>query len=209
MENKVTTETVKVFKCLHTNCEFNTTSSANFLHHFSSHIDRKIEFKYYDSEEIKKCHIIENKFMCTICYEIFTNSRSALKAHYIKVHGFKEKVEVNTLDESSSHNESDMKTTPIHIPDSDNCCSINSEDTEKCKKSKKSKLKKTSSLDLILYQILLILATKGGDVIQRWYTVKTCEICKQTFKNSKTLSKHIKVVHHKIKSFICKLNFFL
>lgn len=40
---------------------------------------------------------------------------------------------------------------------------------------------------------------------QRWYSQKTCEICQHNFANSKTLSKHIKQVHNKIKPFICKI----
>lgn len=39
----------------------------------------------------------------------------------------------------------------------------------------------------------------------RWYSQKTCEICQHVFANSKTLSKHIKQVHNKIKPFICKV----
>lgn len=34
---------------------------------------------------------------------------------------------------------------------------------------------------------------------------KICNICKENFKNSKTLSKHIKSIHHKLKSFICSV----
>lgn len=39
----------------------------------------------------------------------------------------------------------------------------------------------------------------------RWYSPKTCKICQHLFANSKTLSKHIKQVHNKIKPFICKV----
>lgn len=39
----------------------------------------------------------------------------------------------------------------------------------------------------------------------RWYSPKTCKICQHVFANSKTLSKHIKQVHNKIKPFICKV----
>lgn len=39
----------------------------------------------------------------------------------------------------------------------------------------------------------------------RWYSQKNCEICHHTFANSKTLSKHIKTVHNKIKPFICNI----
>uniref|UniRef100_A0A336K7T8 CSON002996 protein n=1 Tax=Culicoides sonorensis TaxID=179676 RepID=A0A336K7T8_CULSO len=39
----------------------------------------------------------------------------------------------------------------------------------------------------------------------RWYSQKTCEICQHVFANSKTLSKHIKQVHNKIKPFICNV----
>lgn len=38
----------------------------------------------------------------------------------------------------------------------------------------------------------------------RWYNQKVCEVCQNKFANSKTLSKHIKQVHNKIKPFICK-----
>lgn len=40
---------------------------------------------------------------------------------------------------------------------------------------------------------------------KRWYSEKTCDICTHKFSNSKTLSKHIKVVHNKIKPFICSV----
>lgn len=39
----------------------------------------------------------------------------------------------------------------------------------------------------------------------RWYSQKTCEICGHLFCNSRTLSKHIKAVHNKIKPFICNV----
>lgn len=39
----------------------------------------------------------------------------------------------------------------------------------------------------------------------RWYSKKTCKICNHDFSNSKTLSKHVKVVHNKIKPFICSV----
>jgi len=39
----------------------------------------------------------------------------------------------------------------------------------------------------------------------RWYNKKTCKICHHSFANSKTLSKHVKQVHNKIKPFICKI----
>lgn len=34
---------------------------------------------------------------------------------------------------------------------------------------------------------------------------KTCSICNMNFKSSKTLSKHVKSVHYKLKSFICSV----
>lgn len=39
----------------------------------------------------------------------------------------------------------------------------------------------------------------------RWYSKKTCEICTREFANSKTLSKHVKFVHNKIKPYICSV----
>lgn len=41
--------------------------------------------------------------------------------------------------------------------------------------------------------------------IIRWYTQKTCEICSRIFANSRTLSKHVKTVHNRIKPFICNV----
>lgn len=38
-----------------------------------------------------------------------------------------------------------------------------------------------------------------------FYPTKICNICKMSFKNSKTLSKHVKAVHNKLKSFICSV----
>lgn len=46
-------------------------------------------------------------------------------------------------------------------------------------------------------------AKKGSRI--RWYSEKNCEICGHKFANSKILSKHIKVVHNKIKPFICSV----
>lgn len=34
-----------------------------------------------------------------------------------------------------------------------------------------------------------------------YYSSKICSVCSVSFKNSKTLSKHVKVVHNKLKSF--------
>lgn len=48
-------------------------------------------------------------------------------------------------------------------------------------------------------------ADGDGNKKVRWYSQKTCEICQHVFANSKTLSKHIKQVHNKIKPFICKV----
>ncbi|XP_017479280.1 PREDICTED: zinc finger protein 879 [Rhagoletis zephyria] len=39
----------------------------------------------------------------------------------------------------------------------------------------------------------------------RYYAEKTCEICSRKFVNGKTLSKHVKAVHNKIKPFICNV----
>ncbi|XP_031634482.1 zinc finger protein 91 isoform X3 [Contarinia nasturtii] len=39
----------------------------------------------------------------------------------------------------------------------------------------------------------------------RWYSKKTCDICSNVFATSKTLSKHIKAVHNRIKPFICSV----
>ncbi|XP_053955533.1 transcriptional repressor CTCF [Anastrepha ludens] len=39
----------------------------------------------------------------------------------------------------------------------------------------------------------------------RYYAEKTCDICGRKFVNGKTLSKHVKAVHNKIKPFICNV----
>lgn len=39
----------------------------------------------------------------------------------------------------------------------------------------------------------------------RWYSKKTCDICSNVFATSKTLSKHIKAVHNRIRPFICNV----
>ncbi|XP_037820855.1 PR domain zinc finger protein 5 [Lucilia sericata] len=39
----------------------------------------------------------------------------------------------------------------------------------------------------------------------KYYSEKTCEICERKFVNGKTLSKHIKTVHNKIKPFNCNV----
>ncbi|KAL7733698.1 hypothetical protein ACLKA6_011436 [Drosophila palustris] len=39
----------------------------------------------------------------------------------------------------------------------------------------------------------------------KYYAEKTCEICQRKFVNGKTLSKHVKTVHNKIKPFICSV----
>lgn len=38
-----------------------------------------------------------------------------------------------------------------------------------------------------------------------YYSSKICSVCSSRFKNSKTLSKHVKTVHNKLKSFICSV----
>lgn len=47
-------------------------------------------------------------------------------------------------------------------------------------------------------------ADKNGST-SRWYSKKTCDICSNVFATSKTLSKHIKAVHNRIKPFICNV----
>lgn len=44
---------------------------------------------------------------------------------------------------------------------------------------------------------------KKPNNLARWYSEKICEICNNVFSNAKTLSKHVKTVHNKIKPFIC------
>ncbi|XP_017861232.1 PREDICTED: zinc finger protein 845 [Drosophila arizonae] len=39
----------------------------------------------------------------------------------------------------------------------------------------------------------------------KYYAEKTCDICQRKFVNGKTLSKHVKTVHNKIKPFICNV----
>lgn len=41
--------------------------------------------------------------------------------------------------------------------------------------------------------------------VSRWYSKKTCDICSNVFATSKTLSRHIKAVHNRIKPFICNV----
>lgn len=38
-----------------------------------------------------------------------------------------------------------------------------------------------------------------------YFSPTNCEICGQKFKNKKTLSKHVKHVHHKLKQLICNI----
>lgn len=38
-----------------------------------------------------------------------------------------------------------------------------------------------------------------------YFSPKICSICDMKFKNQKTLSKHVKHVHHKLKSLICQV----
>ena len=40
---------------------------------------------------------------------------------------------------------------------------------------------------------------------QSYFSPKICSICDMKFKNQKTLSKHVKHVHHKLKSIICQV----
>lgn len=40
---------------------------------------------------------------------------------------------------------------------------------------------------------------------QSYFSPKICSICDMKFKNQKTLSKHVKHVHHKLKSLICQV----
>ncbi|XP_062129846.1 zinc finger protein 449 [Drosophila sulfurigaster albostrigata] len=62
-------------------------------------------------------------------------------------------------------------------------------------------------------QLLLDEATNSQAPLQpaaevkknKYYAEKTCEICQQKFVNGKTLSKHVKTVHNKIKPFICNV----
>lgn len=44
-----------------------------------------------------------------------------------------------------------------------------------------------------------------SDANSRWYSKKTCEICSNVFANSKTLTKHVKTVHKRIKPFCCNI----
>jgi uncharacterized Zn-finger protein len=40
---------------------------------------------------------------------------------------------------------------------------------------------------------------------EKYFSEKICKICNQKFKNKKTLTKHIKHVHHKLKQLICNV----
>jgi uncharacterized C2H2 Zn-finger protein len=40
---------------------------------------------------------------------------------------------------------------------------------------------------------------------ESYFSPKICSICEMKFKNQKTLSKHVKFVHHKFKNLICQV----
>lgn len=55
------------------------------------------------------------------------------------------------------------------------------------------------------HQSSVHIAKSTTETKSRWYSKKTCVICTREFANSKTLSKHVKFVHNKIKPYICSV----
>ncbi|KAG5680862.1 hypothetical protein PVAND_010343 [Polypedilum vanderplanki] len=115
-----------------------------------------LKLKKFDAAEIKKYRVVENRFVCSICIEIFTTIE-LLKNHYIDFHSFKE------------------KKVDIPLPNED----YFSESSE---------------------QSIVEAAPK-----ESYFSPKICNICEMKFKNQKTLSKHIKHVHNKLKQLICQV----
>lgn len=50
-----------------------------------------LKIKPYDPEELRKCKFVENRYVCSICYDIFL-SIELLKIHYIDIHSYKQEV---------------------------------------------------------------------------------------------------------------------
>ncbi|XP_070498724.1 zinc finger protein 711 [Chironomus tepperi] len=134
-----------------------------------------LKLKPFDPEELNKCKIIEGRFVCSICIEIFGNIE-LLKNHYVGKHGYVEK-------------EKEQKSLPPPPPnilfESSYSTDEHNDDTEKdyFEESPPKEIPKKQS----------------------YFSPKICSICDMKFKNQKTLSKHVKHVHHKLKSLICQV----
>lgn len=112
-----------------------------------------LKLKKYDQNELNKCRIVENRYVCSICIEVFMTV-DHLKNHYITNHGYKQREEKKRQSDSESSEQS-VQNEPVPK--------------------------------------------------ESYFSPKICSICEMSFKNQKTLFKHIKVVHKKLKSLICQV----
>lgn len=68
-----------------------------------------LKIKPYDPEELRKCKFVENRYVCSICYDIFS-SIELLKIHYIDIHSYKQEV---TSDRDFFSESSDQSSTSV------------------------------------------------------------------------------------------------
>lgn len=65
----------------------------------------------YDENEVARCTFVENRYVCSICVEIFLTVEK-LKIHYINVHGYRSAV-YESSDSSQSEKETKRKEKEV------------------------------------------------------------------------------------------------
>jgi hypothetical protein len=70
-----------------------------------------LKLKPYDAAELTKYRVVENRFVCSICIEIFSTV-DLLKSHFIDEHGYKQKVDDRVQNDKDYFSESSEQSIP-------------------------------------------------------------------------------------------------
>lgn len=73
-----------------------------------------LKIKPYDPEELRKCKYVENRYLCSICFDIFL-SIDLLKLHFIDIHGYKEPEKTSDTDFFNESSDQSMTTQAEEI----------------------------------------------------------------------------------------------
>lgn len=71
-----------------------------------------LKIKPYDPEELRKCKFVENRYVCSICFEIFL-SIDGLKDHFIEIHGYKQPEVTSERDFFNESSDQSSSTTQV------------------------------------------------------------------------------------------------
>lgn len=71
-----------------------------------------LKIKKYDPEELRQCKFVSNRYVCSICFDIYL-SVDQLKSHYIETHFYKQPEKTNDRDFFSESSDQSSTTTQV------------------------------------------------------------------------------------------------